>query len=136
MGTLQVLFYARPRNSQLLFGEPRKTHLLWDFDEPTWPPGKSKSCIKPNMNVSGSPTSTVLYKTPQLILSEPGNRTLFVAFDEAAGPPGCINKNRCIEPNLIFQSHLQVLFDGDPLNSQLLFSKLFIFSRTREGARA
>ena len=66
-GHLQVLFYARPPNSQLLFSKPGKAPLLEDFDQPTGPPGcvKSKSSIKPKVTVSGSPTSFVLYNTPK-----------------------------------------------------------------------
>ena len=66
-GYLKVLFYAIPPNSQILFSETGNAPLLWDFHKPAGPPGciQSKSCIKPNVNISGSPSSSVIYNTPK-----------------------------------------------------------------------
>ena len=48
LGHLQVSFYGRPSNSELLFSKPGNTPIFHAFNEPVGPRGcvKSKSLIK------------------------------------------------------------------------------------------
>ena len=58
LGHPQVLFYARPPNSQLLFSEPGNSTFAWDFVEPVGPQNHKK--YKPKVNFFGSPSSFVI----------------------------------------------------------------------------
>ena len=84
LGHLQVLFYAIPLYSQLLFCEIGNGPLLEDFDKPLWPWGciVSKSCIKQKVTVLGylQVLQVLLYAVPpnsQLLFSQPGKGPLF-----------------------------------------------------------
>ena len=105
LGHLQVLFYARPPNSQLLFSKPGNTPLLLDFDKPPGPLDKvkSKKFIKPKMNVSGAPSSSVLYKTPKFptFIQQTWKWTPFSGFWRAHRASGvCIVSKSCIKPKV------------------------------------
>ena len=88
---LQLVFYAGPPNSKLLFCKRGIGPYFDDFDEPVGPRGciESKSCTSPNVNVGWLPSRLVLCNT-QLLFCEPCNAPLFEYFYGPVGLPGCV----------------------------------------------
>ena len=91
-GHLQVLFYAIPPNSQLLFSETGNAPLLRDFHEPVGPQRcmKSKCCITPKVYVWWSPSSLVLWNTPKFptFIQRNCKCTPFMGFSRACRASG------------------------------------------------
>ena len=113
-GHLKVLFYRLPPNSQLPLSKPGNAPLSEDLHEPVAPPGcvKTKSCVKPKVNVWRSPSSLVSCKNknkfPTFILRT-RKPTSFLGFNFRGvpsmkqypnfdfWPSGCVGSKSCIK---------------------------------------
>ena len=103
-GQLQVLFYAIPSNSLLLFGQPGNAPFLWWFSQARR--GLGLLCIKKLHNTKCLMVTfmSCFMHCPQnslLLFSEIGNAPLFEDFDGPVGSWGCVESKSCIKQKVL-----------------------------------